>query len=81
MTAYQRRKGKAYTKSLLPYAECVMYLPLTKHKITRQKKIEAKWRQGVYVGIVDDQDEVVIATTEGCIRARSVKRLRPDLRY
>jgi len=75
-TAYELRRGKPYRKALPPPGEKVLYLPAGK----RVSRLEDRWKPGIYLGIIDNSDELIVGTKEGVFRARSVKRLTLDER-
>ena len=70
-TAWYRLKQKPYRKALPWWSEKLLYLPAGK----RTSRIRDKWLPGVFLGVIDRSDELMIGTTEGVIKARSWKRL------
>ena len=41
---------------------------------TGKEKLESKWETGIWVGVTDTSREKIIATPQGCLKVRSVKR-------
>jgi len=70
-TSYERRKGKKFNKELVEPGECVWYL-MAKSK--GQTDMESRWRTGVWLGIRSESNEVIIGTSEGVVKARSIRR-------
>ena len=83
-TAYERIKGKPFRKALVPIGECVQYQPLGRAKANRMQKLnklDNKWRDGIYLGIKDNTNEVFVGTSEGVFRVQSVRRKSEQERY
>ncbi len=70
MTAFQRWKGKRFKGTLLPFGECILYLPAGK----RGSKIDEKYIEAIFLGIVERK--IYVGTAAGVVRGRSL-RLRP----
>jgi hypothetical protein len=75
-TAFELRRGKPYRKPLPSITEAVMYLPTGK----RVSTLRDRWLVGLFLGVQDCSDEVVIGTEHGIFKARSIKRMEPTLR-
>ena len=54
------------------FGECIHYKPL-KGDPSRDNKLEARWKDGVWLGIRTQTDEVYIGTKEGVVKARDIK--------
>ena len=66
---YELRKGNTYKRMLLAFAEVVLdYVAQGK----KRAKLEARWFTGVYLGLVDRSDEVIIGTDQGCFKVRLI---------
>ena len=80
-TAYERLRGKPFRRTMLPFGECVHWMPSGRAKALRlgQKlnKLESKWRDGVFLGFKESSNEYFIGTPTGVFRAQSVRR-KPD---
>ena len=70
-TAFELRRGKPYKRQLLPFGDKVMYLAAGKLK----SKLSDRWCEGLFLGVQDRSDEVVIGTGDGVVKARTIKRL------
>ena len=71
-TAYERIKGKPFRKALVPIGECIHYPPLGRAKANRMQKLnelDNKRRDGIYVGIKDNTNEVCVGTKDGSIQS------------
>ena len=70
-TGYKNWKGKPFSKELVEFGQCVMYLrPGSKG----ENKFEPRWEEGVWLGIADRTNEVIVGTKEGVIKARDIRR-------
>ena len=76
-TAFERHYGRMYAKKLVPFGETVMW----KEPGPQQFKFTEHWGYGVYLGRALHNDEHIIGTRVGVIRARSVRRLDEGSRY
>jgi len=74
-TPYQSRRGKAYQTPFTPLFEKVLF------KVLSEDKFQERWSDGIYVGRIDQTDEVIVATPDGITRSRSLKRLEPDKQH
>ena len=61
-TGYQDWKGKPFKIECLEFGECVMYHP---PGLKGRDKFENRWREGVWLGIADMTNEVIIGTDGG----------------
>ena len=73
-TPYRRQRGREAGKNLCEYGEKVLYYPL-KGPGRSKDKTEARWKYGIWLGISNRSDEVIIGTETGVIKARSVRSL------
>ena len=46
-----------------------------KPKGAKLEKINARWEEGVFVGIIGRSSEVMVSTKQGIVEVRSVKRM------
>lgn len=74
-TAWELRKGRPYRKALVPFAEKVLFLPAGKRN---QSRAVAKFQMGIFLGLQDNSDEMVVGTPKGVVKARTVKRLSTE---
>ena len=49
--------------------------------LTKVAKLKAKWLDGVFFGIVDRTDELIMGTPDGAVKARSFKLKAGDQAY
>ena len=66
-TGHQRARGRKFSKPLPEFGECVMFartLPKNDYN-----KLEAQWESGVYLGINDMSQELIMGTSEGVVKA------------
>ena len=72
-TAYELRKGRPYRRKLPMYAEAVLYLRVAEKR--RRRKFEDRWATGIYLGLVERSNMVLIGTPEGVRKVNCIKRL------
>ena len=77
-TAYERRKGRRFKKTLPEMGECVKYL---KPESVGENKADSRWEDGVFAGIRIESGELFIMTPEGTIKVRSFARKPEDERW
>ena len=41
----------------------------------KRKKLDARFLHGIFVGLADRSDELLVSTPYGCFKARTVRRL------
>ena len=63
-TAYQRRKGNVLNILVVEFAEQVMYRSLP-NKHSKHNKLDARFYDGVYLGLNKRNCEYYISTEEG----------------
>ena len=71
LTPYRRLRGKNFRKEVADFGESVWYL---KPKSLGKRKLVSRWASGIWLGIRDESNEVLIGTTEGVIKVRTVRR-------
>ena len=70
-TGYRNWKGKPFGKEVIEFGECVLYLkPGSKGK----DKFDPRWEDGIWLGIADRTNEVIVGTSEGVIKVRDIRR-------
>ena len=57
-----------------PFAECILYLPAGK----RGSKLDEKYADGIFLGIVERSSEIYVGTAAGVVRGRSLIRRPPS---
>ena len=66
------------------FAECVLYVPLrgdSKAKQIAKINLEARFQRGVFLGLTDRSDEILVASSEGIRKARTIRRLPEEERW
>ena len=71
MTAYRRLKGREFQKAIVEFGECIWYL---KTKDGSRGKLDPRWDTGVFLGVREESNEVVVGTNEGVIKCRTFRR-------
>ena len=71
---YQRLRGKKMKQPLVEFGESVHFL-IPDHGSLG--KMESKWRNGIYLGIRMESSEMLVGTSEGVFKVRSIRR-KPD---
>ncbi|CAK0797196.1 unnamed protein product [Prorocentrum cordatum] len=72
-TACEIRKGKTYRRKLPPFGEAVMYMPMSTAR--RRRKFEDRWETGIYLGLVERSNMLLVGTPRGVFKVNCVKRL------
>ena len=70
-TPFEILKGNPCRKALPAFGEHIMSLPVGK----RVGRLVDRWLDGISAGVIDNSDEVLVATSTGVMKARLVKRL------
>ena len=71
-TPYYRRWRREYKRRLPSWSEKVTY------QISKEKKkstAERKHAEGIFLGLVDRSDEILVGTPEGVVKSRCIGRL------
>ena len=72
MTGYRRAYGcSRMPRRPVPWSEKVFYLEQSKRKV----QVEAKWHEGIFLGIKDESEIAVVGTPHGVVFARSIRRV------
>ena len=69
-TAYELRKGRPHKRKLPPFADAVMYL-----RVAARQKFEDSWNTGIYLGLVERSNMVLVGTPSGVVKVNCIKRL------
>ena len=78
-TAYERLKGKKFSRPLVEFGEKVHYKKNTKgHK---DNKLDIKWGEGYFLGFYWKTSEALIGTPEGVKRAGTIRRVGAHRRW
>ena len=76
--AYERVKGKKPTLLGVEFGEKLFYKVKLNSKL---EKMNTRWEYGIFVGVRRRSNEVMVATREGVIFVRSVKRVPVEHRW
>ena len=72
MTGYRRACGRSRTpRRYVPWFEKVFYLEQSKRKV----QVEAKWHEGIFLGIKDESEIAVVGTSHGIVFSRRIRRV------
>ena len=73
LTAQQRTTRKVTNKPIARFGEKVLYRVLdNKHNV---EKHEARYREGVWIGLIPRTDEDLVMTSKGVVKATSIRLL------
>ena len=78
-TAYERLRGKRSNRETLEFGEKVHFLMQGARGSVG--KINSAWMEGVYLGMREESTEHIIHTSEGIVRARSIRRVPIEDRW
>ena len=70
--AHERCRGRKFNRQLPEFGECVMF-----HKTVSKKhgeKLEARWESGVYLGVNEASQELIMGTPQGAVKTSEFKR-------
>ena len=70
-TAYERLKGKLFTRKTVEFGECIWYI---KAGSVGKNKMASRVESGVFLGFREESQEVMIGTPDGIVKAASIKR-------
>ncbi len=73
LSAYRRWTGREFTKLVAEFGECVLCAPAMS---TGKDKFDARWKEGVRLGVRMESDESLIGTDEGVVRLPKKGRKR-----
>ena len=75
MTGYRRAYGRSrMPRRYVPWSEKVFYLEPSKRKV----QVEAKWHEGIFLGIKDESEIAVVGAPHGIVFARSIRRVSKE---
>ena len=75
-TAHERCRGRKFNRQLPEFGECVMF-----HKTLSKKhgeKLMPRWESGIYLGINESSQELIMGTALGAGKASEFKRKGSD---
>ena len=71
-TPYERVRRETCNVPLVPFGESVMYLPM---RTAKSSKGEPAKKVGIWLGVIERIEEMIIGTRNGVIKCRTVSRL------
>ena len=77
-TSFERRWGRNYERAICEFGETLLYLP-PQHK--QLPKADLRMQKCIWLGKVSETGENYVATEQGVLKARTVRRLQPDFKY
>ena len=75
-TAHERARGRKFSKPLPEFGECILYakyLPKQGHN-----KLDPQWEKGVFLGVNDSNQELIIGTGNGVVKSTEFRHLCSD---
>ena len=73
MTAWERRRGRPYSRKLPKYLEPVLYLKVAPTK--RRQKFEDRFETALYLGLIDRSNMVRVGDSTGCHKVNNIRRM------
>ena len=77
-SAYERRKGKRFLRTLSEFWECVWHL---KPQSLGKEKLESRLESGVFAGVTEKSGEIHVMSEEGAIKVRGYLRKPEEERW
>ena len=69
-TSYEYVKGKRYKRETIEFGERLHYL---KPDSVGKDKFHTRWNNGIYCGHLDESGEILIGTSSGMVKVRTIK--------
>ena len=79
-TPYGRLRGKPFRMKLPSFGESVYSKPL-RQSGSKLNKLDPKFREGVYLGVREGTNEMIVGTPEGIGRTSDIRRKPPSQRF
>ena len=79
-SAYQRLRGKPWTRDMVEFGEKV-HFRMNQKAWPREYKLEARWGEGFWMGVKWRTGEQWIATTEGICKTSAIRRVGGHRRW
>ena len=73
-----RDKGRKGRREVCEFGESILYMPAD---ALDQPNMQPRWLHGLWLGLRPESDEVLVGTTEGVFKARSIKRKPYETRW
>ena len=74
-TPYMRLKGKTYKRPLIPFGECIHFLPAPDSG--KKSALAPKWHDGIFLGVRDASNECWVGTDRGVFKSSQFTANRP----
>ena len=74
-TPYERIRQEACQVPFVPFGEMVLYLPMK--TATSSKGVPAR-KAGIWLGVIERTEEMIIGTKDGVVKCRTVSRMSKD---
>ena len=71
-TAHYRWKGRDFKREIAEFGERVFYLKLDS---AGKNKYDVRWNEGIFLGVMDESNEILVGTREGVVKAKDFKRM------
>eukprot|EP00973_Karenia_brevis_P094493 12422783-Karenia_brevis.AAC.1 len=78
LTAHERYKGRSAQTNIVAFAEKVLYKP---SKTIRLAANEARWEDGIWMGIITESNEHIIGTDKGVVKCRAIMALEESKKF
>jgi len=76
--AYQRIKGKKPSVLAIEFGEKVFYKV---KMVSKLEKLNARWEPGIFVGVKRKSNEIMVATEDGILFVRAIRRVAKQQRW
>lgn len=70
-TPYQNCKGRPFRKTASEFGECVRHLRAAS---VGKAKFDSRWEEGMFIGVRDESNEVLIGTSQEVVKAWTINR-------
>ena len=71
-TSHEICRGRKFNRQMPEFGDCAMYLKTPAHK--GREKLEPRWESGVFLGIHEKSQELIIGTPEGVVESHEFQR-------
>ena len=79
-TAYEKLKGKPFTKPMVEFGESVQFKVQTR-KGQKRGKMKSRWGIGIFLGLTRRAHEYMVGTPFGAHKCRTIQRMAPSNRW
>ena len=78
-TAYERMKGKRFSRAAVEFGEKIHFRKSMKGQ--KEHKLDGKWNEGYFLGFYWRTGEAIVGTSEGAVRAGTIRRVGAHRRW